>query len=126
MTGPAFNAVFAEIADKMPGAYTTWIFCFILAFIGVGCCRVSRWLYLLMVPVAGWLVFSGWREFFADSSLRDAIITELGHGYLIQAVSASFVPLVALLAWGIHDLARWRAESCAPPNGGGTGRIGNL
>jgi hypothetical protein len=45
-----------------------------------------------------------------DTYFRDAVVTELGRGYLIQAVSASFVPLIALLASGLWLLLSRKAH----------------
>jgi len=109
VTALMFHPVLAEIADKMPGAGAIWVFSCVLGLICVWCCRVSKWLYLLMVPVAGFWAFSGWREFVADSYFHDAVVIELGRGYLIQAVASGFAPLAALLACAVLDLARMRA-----------------
>ncbi len=117
MTSLAFHPILAEISDKMPGMFIVWIVGCILAVVAVGCCRVSKWLYLLMIPVASWLAYAGWHDNVADRYFHDAIVTELGKGCLIQSISASFVPLVALLACGLHDLARWRPEQGGPANG---------
>lgn len=125
MTPLTFNPMFAEIADKMPGVCAIWFCWGVLAVIGVGCCRVSKWLYLLMVPAAGWLALAGWHENAADRYFHDAILTELGQGYLIQSIGASCVPLVALLACGAYDLTRWGAEPIVPPNGGVATLLGN-
>jgi len=78
-----------------------------------------------MVPAAGWLASAGWHEVIADRYFHDAIMTELGRDYMIQSISASFVPLVALLACGAYDLTRWGAVPIVPPNGGVETRLGN-
>jgi hypothetical protein len=101
-----FTPILAEISDKMPGVSAIWFWSLCLAAVGVGCCRFSRWLYLVALPVAGWLAFAGYGEIVAEGFFRDAIISELGHGYLFQAVCASWLPLVALLVCGIYDLRR--------------------
>jgi hypothetical protein len=110
MTAPAFIPVMAEIGDKMPAIGEIWFVSFVFALIGVGCCCVWKWLYLLMVPLGGWCAYSVLGEFVMDTYFRDAVVTELGRGYLIQAVSASFVPLIALLASGLWLLLSRKAH----------------
>ena len=106
MTTLLFTPMLAEISDKMPGVPAIWLLAFLLAATAIGCCRFSRWLYLFALPVAGWWAFGGYREFVADAYFRDAVMTELGRGYLIQAFCASWLPFVALLIHGVHDIRR--------------------
>jgi hypothetical protein len=56
------------------------------------------------------VAYAGWGEWVADDYFRDAIIKELGWGFLIQAVIASVLPTVAILASGVYDFAPWRAK----------------
>ena len=107
MTAP-LHPVLAEIADKMPGMWEIWVVSCVLGLICVGCSRVSRWLYLLLAPAAGWRAFAGWRELVADECFHEAVVRELGRGYLVQPVIAGFVPLAALMACAVFDLARGR------------------
>ena len=102
----AFTPILAEISDKMPGVSAIWFWWLCLAAILVACCRLFRWLYVLAVPVVCWWALTGQSEFLADAYFRDAVITELKRGYLIKAICASWLPLVALLVYGIHDLRR--------------------
>jgi len=119
MTTSSFIPILAEISDKLPGVPAIWLISFCLAATAVGCCRLSRWLYLLALPVAGWWAFGGYCEFVADTYFRDAVLTELGRGYLIQAICASWLPLVVLLIHGLYELQRGPNQTlhatAAPP-----------
>jgi hypothetical protein len=110
MTAPAFIPVMAETGDKMPAVWEIWFVSCVFALVGVGCCRVSKWLNLLMVAIAVWWAYLGWRDLVADTYFRDSVVAELGRGYLIQAVSASLVPLMALLAYGSWLLVSRKAH----------------
>jgi hypothetical protein len=93
MTHSPLSPIFAEVADKMPSVSAIWIFSLGLATLFFAFRRISRWSFLVTVPLAGWIAVSGWREFAADTSFRQAVVAELGEGYVIQAVSASCIPL---------------------------------
>jgi hypothetical protein len=113
MTTLAFAPMLAEISDKMPGVSVIWLISACLAAFAIACCRVSRWLYLLALPVAGYWAFGGYRELVADSYFRDAVIMELGRNYWLQAVCSSCLPLVGLLVWSIRDLRRGPNQSAS-------------
>jgi hypothetical protein len=44
----------------------------------------------------------------ADEYFHEAVVRELGRGCLVQSVIAGFVPLAALMACAVFDLARGR------------------
>jgi len=116
MTLPALSPMFAEVSDKMPGLLAIWMVSIGLAALVFACRRFSRWSLVVTVPLAAWTAWSVWREFVTDTNLRQAVLTELGYGYLIQVVAGGCLPLIAALA-GVAalagspcDLHRLRAE----------------
>jgi len=100
----------AEVSDKVPGSLVIWIFSIGLAGFVFAGRRFSRWTLVVTVPLAGWIAWSVWREFVADTHFRQAVLAELGYGYVIQVVCAGCIPLLAALAWSASDLYRLRAE----------------
>ena len=125
MTLPALSPMFAEVSDKVPGVLAIWIVSIGLAALVFACRRFSRWSLVATVPLAAWIALSVWREFLADTYFRQAVLTELGYGYLIQVVASGCIPLIAALAWSACDLHRLRAEPGAAPNGGPATPIGD-
>jgi hypothetical protein len=107
---PDLNPMFAEVSDKVPGLLAIWMVSIGLAALVFACRRFSRWSLVVTVPLAGLIAWSVWREFVADTYFRQAVLAELGYGYLIQVVAGSCVPLIAALAWSACDLHRLRAE----------------
>ena len=89
--------VLAEISDKMPETAELWILAICMSTVAIGVCRWRRWLYCLAFPLTGLWAVGGYREFIADIPFRNAVIIELGHTYLTQAVITSWAPLTALL-----------------------------
>ena len=125
MTLPALSPIFAEVSDKVPGLLAIWVFSIGLAALVFACRRFSRRSLVVTVPLATWLAWSVCREFVADTYFRQAVLTELGYGYLIQLVVCGCIPLIAALAWSACDLHHFRAEPGAPPNGGPGTRLAN-
>ena len=117
--------MFAEVSDKAPGLLAIWMVSIGLAALAFACRRFSRWSLVATVPLAAWIAWSVWREFVADTYFRQAVLTELGYGYLIQVVAGSCIPLIAALAWSACDLHRLRAEQGAAPNVGPATQVGN-
>jgi hypothetical protein len=118
MTIPALSPMFGEVSDKVSGLLAVWVVSIGLATFVFACRRFSRWSLVATVPLAACIAWSVWREFVADTYFRQAVLTELGYGYLIQLVACGCIPLIAALAWSACDLYRLRPEPAAPPDGG--------
>jgi hypothetical protein len=103
--------MFAEVSDKVPGLLAIWMVSIGLAALVFVCRRFSRCSLAATVPLVAWMAWSVWREFVADTCFRQAVLTELGYGYLIQVVVGGCIPLIAALAWSAGDLHRLKAES---------------
>lgn len=125
MTLPALSPMFAEVSDKVPGLLVIWMVFIGLTALVFACRRLSRWSLVATVPLAAWIAWSVWRGVVADTYFRQAVLTELGYGYLVQGVAGGCIPLITALGWSACDLHRLRAEPGAAPNGGPAPPPGN-
>lgn len=116
MTPEALSPIFAEVSNKVPGLLAIWVCSFGLAALVFACRRFSRRSLVVTAPLAAWIAWSVYREFVADTCFRQAVLAELGYGYLIQLVACGCIPLIAALAWIASDLHGFRAEPGAPLN----------
>jgi len=95
--------ILAEVADKMPELWFLWAFGVSFGVVLVACFRVSKRMYLPVIPAAGWLANCAWTDFVKDHYFRDAVVREIGWHYVIQTLVATFFPLLALLTVGVCD-----------------------
>jgi len=102
--------VFAEISDKMADTTELWIVAICMAALAIGICRWRRWLYWLAFPLTGLWALVTHREFISDTLFHGAIVTELGHAYLMHAMMTGWLPFAALLAYFTYTLAKRRTS----------------
>ena len=98
----------AEIADKMPTLREVWTFWTVIG-LAAGGITVVLALMNLWIGAAAVEISVGIGMFtFVDRSLDDAIVHELGRGYLAQNKVSAFVPVIfASIGWGF---VAWRSR----------------
>jgi hypothetical protein len=98
---------------KMPDTtWPIWLNVIVIAFVIVGLCRLSRWFYLLAVPVAVLQVYGGATFLVSNVSFRSAMIQELGFSYFVQFACSYALPIVLLGAYAYYDF-RYRKRRVA-------------
>lgn len=117
MNYPPIVPVLAEISDKLPGIPLVWALSIVIGALFIAAFCFSRWSLVVSFPLVTWIAVCLWREFILDTYFRQAVVAELGRGYLFQVVGAGCLPLFALLAWSAHYLCRWGAEPVVSPKG---------
>lgn len=100
----------AEISDKVPDVTGTWIFA--ILFGGVAC-LAARWrAWTVGVAWTVPLVFlAAWVSELCDPSWREAVLHELGVGYLAHMLCVSWFMFAAPALGVIWSRFAWRTAS---------------
>ena len=89
-----------------------WLSIVFIAIVLVGLCRLSRWCYLLAVPVALISIYNGWGTLSHNVSFREAMIQRLGYGSFVSYACAFALPIIALAVYAFYDF-RYRRRRAA-------------
>ena len=88
-----------------------WLSVIVLALVLVGLCRLSRWCYVLAVPVALLSIYNGWGTLSHNVSFRESMIQQLGFSYLAQYAFSFVVPVMALAVYAFYDFTFGRKRT---------------
>ena len=89
---------------KFPeNTWPIWLITMFIAVVLVGLCRLSRWCYLLSVPVVLILIYNAWGTLSNNVSFREAMIQQLGYDYFVQYACSFSVPIITLAVFAFYD-----------------------